>query len=188
MLDCFMPVWDLVILLPSQICGFLFHLFVLFSQWASGRWGAHSRYSALLLVRVGEGAGEQDRRYPPRKGRWPKPPQSGTCRRCYGPEQLLTFQHFNTTLPLSCVQFLRQYYCSVVGFLFLVLLTVLPTAYVQNPLLVLSLFLCFSTRVCDSPRICHAVSQSPVVCSQLLAVPGDCHWCAACFSFQVINE
>lgn len=46
----------------------------------------------------------------------------------------------------------------------------------------------FSTCVCDSLRICHAVSQSPVVCSQLISVPSDCHWCAAYFPFQVINE
>lgn len=28
MLDCFLPVWGLVILFPSQICEFLFHVFI----------------------------------------------------------------------------------------------------------------------------------------------------------------
>lgn len=74
MLDCFMPVWGLVILLPSQICEFLFHLFIRYFFFKcclghqEGGDPSHSGFFAVLAVRVGEGAGEQDTGYSPRKG------------------------------------------------------------------------------------------------------------------------
>lgn len=84
MLNCFRPVWGLIILPSSKICQFLFHLFFVLSKqkiiFPNGylksditvKGWSLSRFFALLLVRVGGEAGEQDRVYPPRKIHFPK--------------------------------------------------------------------------------------------------------------------
>lgn len=163
-----MPVWDLIILFPSKTCEFLFHLFfVLSTPFFPADMRKVGIPFTLLCSTPGEGG----------RGSWwtrqSVSPEEDTPRAQTFPEKyvpLVLWPRANRTfqqLSLSCVWFLRHYYCSIVGCFFLALLTQFsPSPMCRTDCwfcfffscFVLGFFFVFSTCVCDSPRICCVLS------------------------------
>lgn len=144
------PVLGWVILRFSQICEFVFFPFFFVLSTPSSPVGIRNVGIPfrLLFFLPSEGG----RGYPLRKGSWSEPLQRGMCHQCYDPEQFLTFQHFNKH---SAFRLCLVSQAVLLFFLFLVLLTIFSTDYVQNWLLGLYLFCIF--------LLVSAIPPEPVV-------------------------
>lgn len=162
-----MPVWDLIILLPSKTREFLFHLFfVLSTPFFPADMRKVGIPFTLLCSTPGEGG----------RGSWwtgqsvsleEDTPRAQTFPEKYVPLVLWpranwTFQQLSLSCLISQTLLLFHSWLPLPCFID----TVFPIAHVQNRLLVLFLFFLFcfgvffvfSTCVCDSPRICCVLS------------------------------